>query len=225
MSDYEPGYDDAGEYDDAPAQSSIAAPLIRALLAAAVAFGIYALVFGDIGGGDDLDVVATDGDQAAGTAPAAAPQPDASTVPLQPLPNGSASPEPTASGSEGDGSQVGVGVSVQVIAGAGTTQDQFADAVDALAAQGYDVTESGISPNDYPETTIFASPGQESQATALNTADPRFTTIGENPGTLTEEIQIHVLVGEDWPIADGAAPTDGATDAATEGATDTATEG
>lgn len=222
MSDYEPGYDDAGVYEDAPAQSSIAAPLIRALVAAVVTFGIYALVFGDIGGGDDLTVDGSEDGQAAATDAAAVPPSAPSSVPLQPLPSGSDSPAPGAGASEGaaTGEQVGVGVSVQVIAGAGTTQDQFDDAVAALAELGYDVTESGISPNDYPQTTIFASPEEEAQATALNGADSRFTTIGENPGTLTTEIQIHVLVGEDWPTGDAAAPADGATDAATESTTE-----
>lgn len=215
MDDFEPAYDDADVYDDAPAQSSIATPLIRALLAAFVAFGIYALLFGDIGGDDDLAVIATEGtEQTTLPAPAATPTTNPSTVPIQPGPSGS----PTATASEGPaGGQVGAGVSVQVIAGADTTADQFADAVAAMQEMGYEVTESGVSPNAYPQTTIFATAGEEAQAQALNQADPRFTTVGENPGTLTAEIQIHVLVGEDWPIGETAAPTDTATAAATEG--------
>lgn len=203
MSDYEPGYDDDVVYEDAPAQSSIAAPLIRALLAAAVAFGIYALVFGDAGGGTDLDMA----DTTATPAPTIVPVPTPSSIPLETLPSGAPTDSATAGATEGasegaqPGGEVGAGVSVQVIAGAGTTGDQVAAAVDALAELGYDVTQSGISPNSYPQTTVFATPGQEAQAEALVGADGRFTTFDpEFPG-LNEEIQLHVLVGEDWPTA------------------------
>lgn len=205
MSDYEPGYDDDVVYEDAPAQSSIAAPLIRALLAAAVAFGIYALVFGDAGGGTDLDMADGDGAVTATTAPTIVPVPTASSIPLETLPSGAPTDPATAGATEGAtegapaGGEVGAGVTVQVIAGANTTGDQVDAAVDVLADLGYDVTQSGISPNAYPQTTVFATPGQEPQAEALVAADDRFTTFDpEFPG-LNEEIQLHVLVGEDWP--------------------------
>jgi hypothetical protein len=192
--------DDRG-YDDGPARSSIAAPLLRALLFAALGFGIYALIFGDLGGDDiAMDeptdaVVVTPAPVVTPPATTGLPTPTASAVPLA---TGTASPAATASPSPGTG-QVGAGVTVQVIAGAGTTAAQFDAAVAALRELGYEVTEAGISPNDYPQTTVFATAGEEAQAQALLAADDRFTVIGENPGTLTDQLQIHVLVGEDWP--------------------------
>lgn len=205
MSDYEPGYDDDVVYEDAPAQSSIAAPLIRALLAAAVAFGIYALVLGDAGG-TDLDMA----EGLATTAPTIVPVPTPSSIPLDTVPSGAPTGSATTGAAEGAtegttegaqaGGEVGAGVSVQVIAGAGTTGDQVAAAVDVLADLGYDVTESGISPNAYPQTTVFATPGEEALAEALVAADERFTTFDPDFPGLDEAIQLHVLVGEDWPI-------------------------
>lgn len=207
MDDFEEDFEPGGTYEDAPAQSSIAAPLIRALLAAAVAFGIYALVFSN--GGDD-DLALTD-DQVT-TAPTATTPPAPITVPTAAEPTSEPTVAPTATETPAPGGQIGAGVTVQVIAGANTTAEQFADAANALRQLGYDVTESGISPNAYPETTVFATAGEEAQAEALTTTDPRFTTVGENPGNLSTEIQIHVLVGEDWPIGEVAQPTEGATE-------------
>ncbi|HUG85923.1 MAG TPA: LytR C-terminal domain-containing protein [Euzebya sp.] len=208
MDDFEDDFEPGGTYGDAPAQSSIAAPLIRALLAAAVAFGIYALVFSN--GGDTDDLALTDDQVTAVPSPIVPVAP--TTLPTAAEPTSEPTVQPTASATATPAGQVGAGVSAQVIAGANTTADQVADAVSALRELGYDVTESGISPNPYPETTVFATAGEEAQAEALTTADPRFTTVGENPGNLSSEIQIHVLVGEDWPTGEDAAPTDGATE-------------
>ncbi|WP_370326967.1 LytR C-terminal domain-containing protein [Euzebya sp.] len=196
------------DYGPAPTQSSIAAPLIRALLFAALAFLIYWIVFGSMGDGEE--VTALDGTE---TPQDTTPLVTGSEIPLETLPTGPVTEAPgLPGGTEGPsaapagtetpgaaGGQVGAGTSVQVIAGANTTAEQFDAAVQALTELGYDVTESGVSPNPYPQTTVFPSPGQDAAAQALVSADERFTTVGENPGTLTEQIQIHVLVGEDWP--------------------------
>ncbi len=189
-------YERIEEYDDAPAQSSIAAPLLRALLFAALAFGIYGLLFGGLlGGSDDLALDPT----AAPTTPVAV-VPTPTPVPIEPLPTTlpTVAPTVTATPTPATG-QVGAGVTVQVIAGAGTTGDQFDAAVAALRELGYDVTEAGISGNTYAQTTVFATAGEEATAQALVAADERFTVVGENPGNLTDQLQIHVLVGEDWP--------------------------
>jgi hypothetical protein len=198
MDEFEDGLAPDDAYEQ-PAQSSIAAPLIRALLAAAVAFGVYALVFGGLFADDDLDISAD-----LVLTPTPVPLPTVTQPPLDTLPT--PTPTPTAD-IGGEVGQVGAGVTAQVIAGAQTTRDQFDDAVRVLRELGYDVSEStSVSPNRYEVTTIFATAGHEAQAEALRDADPRFTTIGDNPGTLTDQIQIHILVGEDWPT--GAAADD-----------------
>ncbi len=197
MDDYEPLED----HDGVPAQSSIAAPLLRALLFAGLAFGIYGLIFGNLLGSDDPldDVALTE------SPPSAQPVVVTPASPLEFMPT----VEPTTAATPGVGGteapptagQIGSGVTAQVIAGANTSADQFASAVAALRTLGYTVTEAGVSGNPYPQTTVFATAGQDAQAQALVVGDERFTTVAENPGNLTAQIQIHVLVGEDWPTS------------------------
>ncbi|CAN5508103.1 hypothetical protein BH23ACT9_BH23ACT9_14820 [soil metagenome] len=172
------------------------------------------LVFGDLGAGDDLDVAG----QLATTTPPVNGQ--AAPTPLDPMPTapatpGTASPTPDPGATSAPGAgvgQIGAGVSIQVIAGANTTADQVQSAGRALEELGYDVTmTSTISGNRYEQTTVFASTGQDAQAEALVGGDPRFTVVGDNPGNLNPSIQIHVLVGEDWPVGGATAdtPTEG----------------
>lgn len=192
-------------YDAAPTQSSIAAPLLRALFFAAIAFGIYALIFTDIGG-DDIAMDEPTAPEVTTPLPTATNTPPPLTVlptetptagaPASPDPLAPASPDPDASPGAGE---VGAGVTVQVLAGADTTRAQVDDAISVLRDLGYDVTDAGIARNPYAETTIFATAGEEANAQALAAADERFTTVGENPGNLTDQIQVHVVVGEDWP--------------------------
>lgn len=198
-------YDRADGYEDDPPQSSLAAPLLRALLFAALAFGIYALLFGDLGGEDDLTAVQTTAPVVADITPAGPTEPP---PPLEVLPSATptdpgATPGPAVSPGATDAApatgQIGNGITVQVIAGADTTAAQFDSAVQALTEMGYAVTEDGISGNAYPRTTVFPTAGEEAAAQALVDADPRFAVVGENPGNLTDQLQIHVLVGEDWP--------------------------
>lgn len=192
------------DFEDAPQGSSIAAPLIRALLAAAVAFGVYWLVFGQV---DPAEEMALDD-------PSPSVADVAPTVPAEPTPTAPPLVEPTTppviEATTPPAGQVGEGVSVQVLNG---TDDQalFDDVVATLVELGYDVTEAGRARTDYDQTTIFATAGQEAQADALQQADPRFTVIGENPGNLTTELDIHVVVGSDWS-------TDGSADGSAAGA-------
>jgi hypothetical protein len=206
------------QHDGRDGRSSIAAPLLRALLFAALAFGIYALIFGDLGGMSETELgdAAANPTAAATVAEVPAPTPD----PLAPDPMATATDafatEPAAGdplatpggtestglgGSEAPAGQIGAGVTAQVIAGAGTSAEQFAAAAAALRELGYEVTESGTSPNAYAQTTVFATAGEEAQAEALVAADDRFAVVGDNPGNLRDSIQIHVLVGEDFPTS------------------------
>ncbi len=207
-------------YDDDPrggGGTSIAAPLIRALLAAAVAFGVYWLVFAADPADDivlddpteDLAALPTVPEEPAAT-------PTATTPVMTTAPTEAATTSPA---------RPGEGTSVQVLNG---TDDQalFDDVVATLSDLGYDVTQSGRARQDYSETTIFATAGQEAAADALQVNDPRFTTIGENPGNLTTQIDIHVVVGSDWTTggatdgADASASEDGTFTDATEVPTD-----
>lgn len=181
------------DFTDAPDEpaASIAAPLIRALLAAAIAFGVYWLVFGQTDPADDVAVIPTTEPAVAATVPA---EPTPTVPPLTTTPT----PTPTAT----TPSAVGAGVSVQVLNG---TDDAalFDSAVQALTELGYDVTPAGRARQDYTQTTVFATAGQEAAAAALQAADPRFTVIGDNPGNLTATIDVHVVVGSDWTVSTG----------------------
>ena len=198
MSDY---YD---EVDGPQPNRSIATILLRTLLFAGIAFGVYYILVGNPLGDEDVAATAT---ESAATEPMTietTTPPPLESMPTDPPttqpPLGEVPSEaPSEGASETPGGTVGEGVSVQVIAGADTSGDQFDDAVDALVELGYDVTESGISPNSYPQTTVFATPGEEGQAEALTAADDRFTTYDPDFPGLNEQIQLHVLVGEDWP--------------------------
>ncbi|WP_108668668.1 LytR C-terminal domain-containing protein [Euzebya rosea] len=190
-------------FDDGPAEpgTSIAAPLIRALLAAALAFGVYWLVFQP----DPVDEMAL----------SSTPTPDVvATVPAEPstaasVPDIVSTPTPLPSLTDAE-PLPGDGVSAQLLNGT-DDQEKFDDVVQTLVDLGYDVTQSGRARNDYAETTIFATAGQEEAAAALVAADPRFTTIGDNPGNLTTEIDIHIVVGDDWTVTESA-PEAGATE-------------
>lgn len=199
-------------FDDEPRDSgaSIAAPLIRALLAAAVAFGVYALVFAPGDPAEDVGLATvTETPTAIATVP---PEPLTPTTAPEVIPTVAPPIETT------DPAQPGEGVSAQVLNGT-DDQELFDSVVQVLIDFGYDVTQSGRARTDYPETTIFATAGQEAAAQALADADPRFTVIGENPGNLTSEIDIHIVVGADWTVGAGAG------DDASPSPTETSTEG
>lgn len=189
----------------------ILGPILTTVLVGLITFLLYGLVFGGLGGGDD-GLLAEDEASAPADAPAiesAEPGDVATLAPTEELGAEVAptpiSPAPTPPGQEGTeapaaaGGQIGAGVSVQVVNGANTGAERFDAAVTALNELGYSVTEAGTSPNAYAQTTVFPSPDQEAQAQALVNGDPRFVVVGENPGNLREDIQIHVLVGEDFP--------------------------
>lgn len=199
-------YDTDDTYGDEPPQSSIAAPLLRALLFAALAFGIYALLFGDLGGDEDLVESETDEPVADITVEESVPPPTVEEFPTGDPnePGTSLTPGVPSDSSEGPGAapagDIVPGTTVQVIAGANTSAAQVDAAVQVLGQLGYAVTEDGVSGNPYPQTTVFPTAGQEAAAQALVASDPRFAVVGENPGNLTDQLQIHVLVGEDFPV-------------------------
>lgn len=181
--------------------------ILRAVASAAVVFGVYAGVTSLQGEDPDI-VLQTEAEptlppiETAPDVPAPGAPTDVATAPLEPLGT------PTAAFDDGPPATE---TSVQVLAGADDAR--YRAAIAALEALGYEVTESGPAANQRDQTTVFATTGHEAEAEALIQRDPRFGVIDDNPG-LTAAIDIHVVVGADWPL-DGAGT--GATDAATDG--------
>lgn len=190
---------------------SAAGAIVRGLIAAVLVFGIYWLVFEQ--GDDDLMAGALDTPEAptAATTPAVPPPtPAAGDTAAPTTPGTDAAAPPTGT----PGARIGEGYTIQVLRGADTDQAALDAAVAAVEALGFEVVSTGPAARPYPETTVFATAGFEEQAQQLVDADPRFTVFGENPGTVSADINLHVVVGTDWPL-DGGAGTEAA---ATEGA-------
>ena len=195
-------------YAEDRAGPGILGPILTAILVGLIAFLIYGLVVDGFGGDDDLAATPEGSDTA--DAPAIESLDPEAVEPLaseEVLPSDAVgptpiSPAPTPPGQADEApaaGQIGAGVTVQVVNGANSGSERFDAAVSALTTMGYDVTEAGTSPNAYAQTTVFPTAGQESQAQALVDGDPRFIVVGQNPGNLREDINIHVLVGEDFP--------------------------
>lgn len=206
-----------GDYEAAPRSSSGVAAFIRGLIAAALTFGVYWLV---VGGGTDGAPVAVDTSTTtpAPVVTATTPPIGATTPATGPTPTDlPTTPTPTPT----DG-QIGAGLSIQVLDGAGDA-DATLEAVAALRALGFTVVVDDPptqARQPYSQTTVFATAGFEEQAAALVEADPRFTTVDDNPGTLDDSIDLHIVIGEDWPSS-GAGAGSTADPAATPTATPT----
>ena len=85
---------------------------------------------------------------------------------------------------------------VQVL-DAGGGSDATNAAADALREFGYDVVAINSSRTDYPVTTVLFTDGNEAEAQALPARDERFADVGVND-RLSDDVNIHVLVGDDW---------------------------
>ncbi|MBA2318819.1 MAG: LytR C-terminal domain-containing protein [Euzebyales bacterium] len=143
------------------------------------------------------------------TGPAeASPQPtatDGETTPPLFDPTTGATPSPgiTADGGTEDPDAASPGeidptaVTVQVLDG-GAGDERTEAAVAALQELGYEIVAVNPARCCYEETTVLFSDGNEDLAVDLTQRDERFVTTGPNPN-LTEDVDIHVVVGQDWP--------------------------
>lgn len=123
---------------------------------------------------------------AAATTPAPTPTPRETTPPL-------VDPDPTPTTANA------TGVTVQVLDG-GVGEEITLDVVAALEEVGYEVVAVSTARCCYEQTTVFYSEGREELAQALSASDERFGVVEANPN-LTEDVDIHVVVGSDWPSA------------------------
>lgn len=91
---------------------------------------------------------------------------------------------------------------VQVLDG-GVGTERYADAVGVLEDLGYLIIASGPATRDYAETTVFVTEGYDDEAAGLAVADDRFTNVVANDVGLSEDVELHVVVGDDWPDPTG----------------------
>jgi transcriptional regulator with XRE-family HTH domain len=95
---------------------------------------------------------------------------------------------------------------VQVLDGVGDRQ-AYQDAIAYLQDLGYQVIRSGGSSREYTETTLFFTGIGEEQASALAAYDGRFAVVRPNDRGLSEQVELHLVVGADWPLTDGVIST------------------
>ena len=88
-------------------------------------------------------------------------------------------------------------IRVQVLDG-GVGPEVTEAAADVVRELGYEVPVIDTASCCYSETTVLFNEGQEAAADDLVQRDERFRGTGPNPN-LTAEVEIHVIVGEDWP--------------------------
>ena len=212
--------DVAGD-DGASREPGLSSAVLRAFLGALAIVLLPALVFWAIGAGDDDDagVIAdapapepdgstNDGDEDVVTDADPAPEPD------EPGDAGADQDEPEPENGEDDGSDDGDGepgepapapeppafppgeVSVQVLDGHAGGDGSGARAVAAqLREAGYRIiAENPAIP--YDVTTVLWTPGYEDQARQV-AAELSAPEVREQPGTLSDQVMVHVVVGAD----------------------------
>ena len=121
-------------------------------------------------------------------------------------------------GDEGDGDAEGdadadadaidpASVRVQVLDG-GVGPELTEAAAEFIREFGYEVPVVDTANCCYPETTVLFNEGQEEAANGLVDRDERIVGAEPNPN-LTAEVEIHIIIGENWPQEGEPAPEDG----------------
>lgn len=135
------------------------------------------------------------------------PSPTATSPSPEPTPAGDfelpAQPTETAGTTEIpsgiDGAKSPEETTVQVLDGSGD-EAAVEDAAETLRELGYNVVAINSAAVAYERTTVLASDGRGAEAEALRRRDDRFTDVGENTN-LNPEVDLHVVVGADWPAS------------------------
>jgi hypothetical protein len=123
--------------------------------------------------------------------------PSSTEVPLPPPPL-----EPTAPGPQKGTDQLAAtalppGQTTVQILDAGSGADRLQSAVQAARQLGYQVIATASARHNVLRTTVWFTAGNQDEAHALHSRDPRFAEVGPNKG-LSSSVDLHVLVGPDW---------------------------
>jgi hypothetical protein len=90
-------------------------------------------------------------------------------------------------------------ISVQVLDAAGDGGARMQALVAELRADGYRVVATGQARRIYERSTIFYSDGAQEKAWFVSSEYPALTIVEEKPSTLTSSVEVHIVVGEDYP--------------------------
>ena len=175
--------------------STLALAAVVTLVALLVAFGVGYVMLSDDGTSVGLRTESP-------TAPPTAATTDPMVLPTQTAPTvapPTTAPAPTATAPASPTAAPAEDVTVQVL-DAAEDDDLVDDVVEVLEGYGYQVVAVHPAIRIYEETTVFFSEGHQADAEALRARDPRFVEIGPNPN-LSEDVDIHVVVGVDWAPA------------------------
>jgi hypothetical protein len=139
-------------------------------------------------------------EQEAQTTTATTPPPFARATP-QTTPEPTPTPTPTPVEEEADEDEPFTvsGVTVQVLDGRWDDGAAYDEVIDLLAELGFEVVDSGRAGRRYAETTLFYTDGNAELAEELAAAEGRFGVVEENTRGLSETLDLHVVVGADWP--------------------------
>jgi hypothetical protein len=194
-----------GRHDDpdpAPFYTSLGSAILRGLLALVLSFGLYAALQ-IIRNDDGPQPVALEGsEQPASQArempmfipPETAVGSEEAEVLVAPSENRSEAAEEEALLSTR--APRPENITVQVLDG-GAGQRRTGQVVDRLKRHGYRIVAVNKAVRNYTATTVFYSEGQASAAEDLQGRDTRFANIRPN-SDLSEEVDLHILVGTDW---------------------------
>lgn len=119
--------------------------------------------------------------------PSPSPQPD---VGSEPPATETEEPSPRFSPSE---------ISIQVLDAAADGGGRAEAAASQLRADGYDVVAVNRAVREYTTSTLMYSPGHEAEARQLARAYPEFTTVEPKPDNLSDSVDVHVVIGSDYP--------------------------
>lgn len=174
--------------------------LLRFAGGALVLIVLSTVIFGALGGDEPADAVAaptssptvpaTDptGTQQPSTPPSSTEQPS-----TPPATEPTATDEPTGTDDPLDPASISIQVLDGVLTDDGETMRQLAQ---ALRDQGYNVVAENRARQPYEQTTVFYTDGYQAQAEQVAAAIGA-SAVDQQPGNLSEEVQIHIVVADD----------------------------
>jgi len=86
---------------------------------------------------------------------------------------------------------------VQLLNGSGD-EEGYAEARATLQDLGYQVIDYGRAASTYEQTTVLVTDGFADEAAALVQRDARFGNLQPNDGRLSQDVELHVIVGKQW---------------------------
>lgn len=129
--------------------------------------------------------------------PTSEPTSEPATEPATPAET--ATPEPDGTEAATDGTRSSV--SVQVLDATGGDGDRLQAVVDRLRELGYRVVATNRAVRTYERSTVFYTDGHRDDAVMIREDIPELSVVEEKPDNLSDSVNAHVIVGEDYPAS------------------------